>query len=192
MTLAPPTPSAGLQPLQLTWDLRLDPDQFERVCQANPDAVLELSADGQLIATTPAGSETGARNQALGALLWLAVRRSGLPLQAFDSSSGFRLPDGSVLSSDASLVRLERWRALFPREQLLVLKSEDFYRRPDVVFPRVLDFLGLPQWSPAQFREYNAGRYEQMTPSLERWLRDHFEPHNRRLYELLDEDWGWG
>jgi Uma2 family endonuclease len=36
--------------LQLPWDLRLTPEQFERVCQANPDAVLELAADGQLIA----------------------------------------------------------------------------------------------------------------------------------------------
>ena len=117
MNLAPPSPSAALQPLQLPWDLRLNADQFERVCQANPDAVLELSADGHLIAMTPTGSETGARNQALGALLWLAVRRSGLPLQAFDSSSGFRLPDGSVFSPDASLVRLERWQALTPEQR---------------------------------------------------------------------------
>ena len=29
--------------------------------------------------------------------------------QTFDSSTGFGLPDGSVLSPDASLVRLERW-----------------------------------------------------------------------------------
>ncbi|MGB5135003.1 MAG: Uma2 family endonuclease [Prochlorococcaceae cyanobacterium] len=117
MTLAPPSAAAALQPLQLPWDLRLNADQFERVCQANPDAVLELSADGQLIAMTPTGSETGARNQALGALLWLAVRRGGLPLQVFDSSSGFRFPDGSVLSPDASLVRLERWQALTPEQR---------------------------------------------------------------------------
>jgi Uma2 family endonuclease len=30
----------------------------------------------------------------------------------FDSSGGFLLPDGSVRSPDASLVRLERWQAL--------------------------------------------------------------------------------
>lgn len=117
MTLAPPSPSPALQPLQLPWDLRLSPEQFERVCQANPDAVLELTADGQLIAMTPTGSETGARNQSLGALLWWAVRRSELPLKAFDSSTGFRLPDGSVLSPDASLVRLDRWRALSPEQR---------------------------------------------------------------------------
>lgn len=65
MTLAAPSSPPGVQPPQLTWDLRLSADQFERVCQANPYAVLELSADVQLIATTPTGSETGASNREL-------------------------------------------------------------------------------------------------------------------------------
>ena len=119
MTLAPPQgPSAPQrEPLALPWDLRLSPEQFELVCRANPDAVLELAADGQLIATTPTGSETGARNGALLVLLALALRRVGLPLKLFDSSSGFRLPDGSVLSPDASLLRLERWIALTPEQR---------------------------------------------------------------------------
>ena len=109
--------SPELPELQLPWDLRLTPEQFERVCQVNPEAVLELSAEGQLIAMTPTGGDTSARNQTLGALLWLAVRRSGLPLKLFDSSGGFRLADGSVLSPDASLVRLERWQALTPEQR---------------------------------------------------------------------------
>jgi Uma2 family endonuclease len=119
MTLAPPSPPVAdlPAPLQLPWDLRLTPEQFERVCQANPDAVLELAANGQLIAMTPTGGDTGARNQTLGALLWLAVRQSGLPLKQFDSSTGFRLPDRSVLSPDAALVRLERWHALSPEHR---------------------------------------------------------------------------
>lgn len=50
-------------------------------------------------------------------LLGLAVRNSGLPLKLFDSSGGFLLPDGSVLSPDAALVRLERWTALSPDQR---------------------------------------------------------------------------
>lgn len=119
MTLAPPQtqPPPGLEPLTLPWNLQLTPQQFEKVCQANPDAVLELSADGQLIAMTPTGSETSARNSNLLILLGLAVQRSALPLRIFDSSGGFRLPDGSVLSPDASLVRMERWQALTPEQR---------------------------------------------------------------------------
>jgi len=118
MTLAPPAaPADALAPLRLPADLRLTPEQFEVVCQANPNAVLELDASGHVISMTPTGSETGSRNQALGALLWIAVRASGLPLKVFDSSTGFRLPDGSVLSPDASIVRQERWQALTPEQR---------------------------------------------------------------------------
>ncbi|MCP9840785.1 Uma2 family endonuclease [Synechococcus sp. J7-Johnson] len=116
MTLAPPSPTPGVQPLQLPWDLRLNADQFELVCQANPDAVLELAANGQLIVMTLTGSETGARNNELSFQLELFAKASG-GWQGFDSSTGFRLPDGSVLSPDASLVRLDRWQALTPEQR---------------------------------------------------------------------------
>ena len=93
--------------LTLPSTLRLTPQQFAEVCAANPETVLELAADGQLIERSPTGGDTSARNLTLGALLWLAVRQSALPLKVFDSSCGFLLPDGSVRSPDASLVRLE-------------------------------------------------------------------------------------
>ena len=57
---------------------------------------------------SPTGSETGARNSTCLILLGLAVRVTGLPLKEFDRSSGYHLPDGSVLSPDASLERTER------------------------------------------------------------------------------------
>ena len=122
MTLSTPSrpvdrPGHALGQLLLPDELRLTAEQFEAVCQANPNAVLELDASGHVIHMTPTGSETGARNSTLLILLGLAVRASGLPLKLFDSSSGFRLPDGSVLSPDASLLRQERWEALTPEER---------------------------------------------------------------------------
>ena len=118
MTLAPPAaPADALAPLRLPDDLQLTAEQFAAVCHANPNAVLELDAGGHLIHMAPTGSETGARNSSLLILLGLAVRSAGLPLKLFDSSTGFRLPDGSVLSPDASLLRLERWQALTPKQR---------------------------------------------------------------------------
>jgi Uma2 family endonuclease len=98
-------------PLILSGSLRLSPEQFAELCQANPDAVLELAADGSLICMTPTGSETGARNAALAFQIQTWARASG-SWKAFDSSTGFRLPDDSVLSPDVSLVDLDRWQAL--------------------------------------------------------------------------------
>ena len=124
MTIAPPAaaPAApeaagnGLTPLLLPQDLRLTPEQFALVCDANPDAVLELAADGQLITMTPTGGDTGRRNTRL-----LTRLQSWADLQGgwevFDSSTGFRLPDDSVLSPDACVVKQERWQALSPEQR---------------------------------------------------------------------------
>jgi Uma2 family endonuclease len=118
MTLAAPAAEApaGLAPLVLPPDLKLTPEQFALVCDANPDAVLELAADGQLLTMTPAGGDTGRRNARLIAMLqnW-ADRQGGWCV--FDSSTGFLLPDRSVLSPDVSVVRLQRWEALTPEQR---------------------------------------------------------------------------
>jgi len=106
----------ALAPLRFPPDLRLTPEQFELLCAANREAVLELAADGRVIAMTPTGSETGLRNGELLFQLKLYAKRAG-GWKAFDSSTGFRLPDGSVLSPDASLLRLDRWQALSPEER---------------------------------------------------------------------------
>jgi Uma2 family endonuclease len=98
-------------PLLLSGSLRLSPEQFAELCEANPDAVLELAADGSLICMTPTGSDTGARNGELFFQIKTWARASG-GWKVFDSSTGFRLPDDSVLSPDASLVSLARWQAL--------------------------------------------------------------------------------
>jgi Uma2 family endonuclease len=110
--LSPEQPFGSITlPLLHSSSLRLTPDQFAELCQANPDAVLELAADGSLICITPTGSETGARNADLTFQIQAWARATG-NWKAFDSSAGFRLPDNSVLSPDASLVGLDRWQAL--------------------------------------------------------------------------------
>jgi Uma2 family endonuclease len=103
-------------PRQLSEALRLTPAQFADLCAANPDAVLELAADGRLIEMTPCGGETGRRNSRLVFQLEAWARSRG-DWCVFDSSTGFLLPDGSVLSPDASAVPLERWQALTPAER---------------------------------------------------------------------------
>ena len=107
----PGAASDALGCLRLPHELRLTPEQFALVCAENREAVLELAADGRVIAMTPTGSETGARNSRLEMRLLLWADQQG-GWKVCGSSSGFRLPDGSVLSPDASLIRLDRWQSL--------------------------------------------------------------------------------
>jgi Uma2 family endonuclease len=113
-----PPPSEKITPflnLDLT-SLRLTAAQFEQLCRDNPDLRLELTSNGGLIVMPPAGSKTGQRNASLTQQLTSWAKKDGSGL-AFDSSTGFTLPDGAVLSPDVSWVRQEKWDALTEDEQ---------------------------------------------------------------------------
>lgn len=92
---------------------------FYQLCQANRDLRLERTADGELIVMPPTGGETSRRNLDIAFQLQSWNRQANLGV-AFDSSGGFRLPNGATRSPDASWVSRERWAALTSaqREQL--------------------------------------------------------------------------
>jgi hypothetical protein len=88
--------------------------------------------------------------------------------------------------------QFQYWCKFFDREQMLVLKSEDFFARLPQSLGTVLDFLGLPEWEPEALEVRNKGVYEQeMNPATRKRLEEFFEPHNQRLYEYLGRDFPW-
>jgi len=98
----------------------------------------------------------------------------------------------TYLSSGLYAEQLKNWLNLFDRQQLLILKSEDFFDHPEAIFQQVLNFLELPNWSLRNYRKYNYNFSAQMIePSTRKYLREYFQPHNQKLYELLGVDFGW-
>jgi Uma2 family endonuclease len=95
---------------------RLSERRFLQICQANPELHLERTATGELIVMSPTGSETGLRNTQLTGQLWWWNEQQGLG-EVFDSSTGFRLPNGADRSPDASWVAKDRWLALTPAQR---------------------------------------------------------------------------
>jgi Uma2 family endonuclease len=101
-------------PLELNIDLT--DEQFFQLCQNNRDLRFERTATGELIIMPPTGSETGDRNAELTYQLRAWNRQNKLG-KSFDSSTGFKLPNGAERSPDASWVKMERWNALTPVEK---------------------------------------------------------------------------
>lgn len=97
----------------------------------------------------------------------------------------------SYLSRGVYADQLAIWMNLFPKDQMLVLKSEDFFGRPSAAFHRVLRFLDLSPCELAEYKPYNAREYASMNPATRKRLMDYFEPHNRRLRELVGQDFAW-
>jgi Sulfotransferase domain len=87
--------------------------------------------------------------------------------------------------------QLERWLAVFPREQLLVVPSEDLGGDPEPTYARVVDFLGAPPHRLESYPRIFERRYEPMRPETRERLAAEFEEPNWRLYELLGRDLGW-
>ena len=96
--------------------IKLTDDQFYQLCQDNPDVKFERNAKGELIVMPPTGGETGKRNAKLTArfVLWNEQTQLG---EVFDSSTCFKLPNGSDRSPDVSWIQLERWNALTPEQR---------------------------------------------------------------------------
>lgn len=146
--------------------LRLTAAQFEQVCRDNPDLRLELTSTGGLIIMPPAGSTTGKRNSNLNRQLGVWAERDGSGV-AFDSSTGFTLPDKAVRSPDASWVRREKWDALTEDEQ------ERFARLcPDFVIEL------RSRWNTLKAQQQKMQEYLDNGTQLA-WLID---PRERRVY----------
>ena len=103
-------------PASLELNIDLTDEQFFQLCQNNHDLRFERTATGELIIMPPTGSETGDRNAELTYQLRAWSRQNQLG-KSFDSSTGFKLPNGAERSPDASWVKMERWNALTPAEK---------------------------------------------------------------------------
>lgn len=94
----------------------LDDDELFALCRKHADLRIERTSDGALVVMPPTGGETGRRNFALTARFGAWVDRDGTGV-GFDSSTGFRLPNGAERAPDLSWVRKDRWFGLTDEER---------------------------------------------------------------------------
>lgn len=100
-----------------TVGLKVSREHFLVLAAANKEVRLERTAEGELVVNPPTGWETGAYNWSMAGELYLWWRSSGEPGRAFDSSTGFNLPNGATRSPDASWVSQAGWDALTPDQK---------------------------------------------------------------------------
>ena len=87
---------------------------------------------------------------------------------------------------------LEKWMKIFPREQFLILRSEDLSRNPAVVMKQTYEFLGLPNYQHIEYPRINKGTYTyNIDEGLISRLYGFYRPHNQRLEEFLGQKFNW-
>ncbi|NET82993.1 MAG: Uma2 family endonuclease [Moorea sp. SIO1F2] len=147
-------------------DLNVSHQQFEQLANANRDLRLERTAEGKLIVNPPTGWETGKRNLSISRQLGNWYEENPEQGEAFDSSTGFELPNGSNRSPDSSWVSRNRWDALTEEQKQ--------------TFPKVCpDFVIELRSKSDSLKELQAKMQEYIDNGLRLgWLID---PQNRRV-----------
>lgn len=113
-------------------------------------------------------------------------------------------------------IQLVSWLTYFPLENILIVRSEDFYSHTNIVMKEIQEFLGLPdfEWNKITDKAFNimnpamnkdavfnqktgglsmgqtsvekVSDYPDMNPKTRRILSKFFQPYNEKLSELLN------
>jgi ABC-type polysaccharide/polyol phosphate transport system ATPase subunit len=97
----------------------------------------------------------------------------------------------SYLSRGIYVDQIKNWLDYFPREQLLILKYEDFQANSGKVFSRVLNFLDISASAVKEYEINSAEDYSKMPEAIEQQLTSYFKPYNQELSDFLKEDFNW-
>lgn len=94
---------------------KLSDDEFFEFCRLNRDLRIEMSKEGEMIIMMPTGGEGGHRNYLLTVRIGIWAEADGTGV-GFDSSTGFKLPNGAKRAPDFAWIRRDRWEAI-PKKQ---------------------------------------------------------------------------
>ncbi len=83
------------------------------------------------------------------------------------------LPD---LLESLYIYYLKEWMNIFPREQFLIIKSENLFENPSATMKQVYNFLDLQDNYIPEFRNLNPGSYSPIPDNLRHQLVDFFRP----------------
>jgi hypothetical protein len=89
--------------------------------------------------------------------------------------------------------KIKKWFEIFPKNQFLILKSEDLFSKPSEIFHQTQDFLNIPKIILDEFKTVRKGIYKNksISSNTRKSLSDFFKPYNEELYSLIGVNLGW-
>jgi hypothetical protein len=97
----------------------------------------------------------------------------------------------SYLGKSRYAEHLDRWLEVFGGTQLLICKSEDVFSGNNDALSAIHAFLGITYSRSYLLPTMNASDRPPLNPEIRGQLADYFDPHNRKLYELVGRDFEW-
>ena len=88
-------------------------------------------------------------------------------------------------------LQLKSWFKIFPREQILVLSTEEFQEDQNLIYKKIFDFLNIPNMKIKSIEKMEKGNYIPMKHDTRNLLLDYFRQCNHELFELINSEFDW-
>jgi len=97
----------------------------------------------------------------------------------------------SMLARGFYAEQLENWYKIFSKDQILVIKSEEFATETNKIMNEIFNFLELPHYNIPDNSKKNKIHYESMNKETRIDLIEFFRPYNKKLYSLIGRNFDW-
>jgi len=99
--------------------------------------------------------------------------------------------NGFYITRSKYIESVKQWMELFPKEQFLILQSEEFFVAPATTVNQVFQFLAIEPYQLQEYPQMKKGSYPPISQSIHKTLSDYFRPFNQQLEEYLDRKFNW-
>jgi tetratricopeptide (TPR) repeat protein len=97
----------------------------------------------------------------------------------------------SDLIGNLYIFYIQEWFNVFPRNQILIVKSENLFNNPSESMREIHNFLGLSDYPLSEYHNFNPNSYSSVSSHSRQQLIDFFRPYNQQLEEYLDMKFDW-
>jgi len=118
------------------------------------------------------------------------IQKNGLDSFEF-SEDGFNYKWHSYVSRGIYIRQLKRWFKFFPKNKIMIIKSEEYFADPGSTISVLYNFLDLPGHQIDRHNILNIGEYKNIDVKVESKLSYFYEPYNEELYRLLNVNFDW-
>jgi len=111
--------------------------------------------------------------------------------ERYEIKPKFSVEENNYLKKSLYAQQLRHWLNIFPMESMLILSTEEFESKQQVIYNKIFEFLNISQFEVKNTEKMEKGSYPQMKSETRSLLLDYFRSHNNELFKLINKKFDW-
>jgi hypothetical protein len=103
----------------------------------------------------------------------------------------FSAKEDNYLKKGLYALQLRYWLKIFPRENILIVSTEEFESNQQIIYNKIFEFLNISKFEVKNTKKMQKGNYPPIKSETRNLLLDYFRPHNHELFELINMEFDW-